>query len=119
MSVESTNEAFRNILRTQGRRSAQILFPNDFEMYFSAFELVDSSGRTVDYFAFPLNPENIAEFQPEIVNIKKTNAGITVLSNNTFKHLHTPIACFNVSTKFFYIKSFTAKKPCKNIYVST
>lgn len=80
MSVEGAFERFRSI----GRTNANVLFPNDFEMYFTAFELVNSNDQTVDYFAFPLNPEQIQEIVTEITNIKKTNSGITTLSNSTF-----------------------------------
>lgn len=71
-------------LNSVGKLTAHSLFPNDFELYFTALELVDSKGRTVDYFFFPINPTNIIENHPSIVQVKKTANGVVSLSSSSY-----------------------------------
>jgi hypothetical protein len=84
MTQQDALNSYRGMLTTIGKIGAQALFPNDFEVYFTAFELVDTANQTVDYFAFPLNPNSITETHPQLTNIKKTAGGITTLSTPTF-----------------------------------
>jgi hypothetical protein len=81
---EQTKRQVKNLINSVGKRGAQALFPNEFELYFTAFELVDSEDKVVQYFAFPLNPENITESEAHITTMKKTNAGITTMTTQTF-----------------------------------
>lgn len=72
------------ILNTIGSTGLHLEFPDEFEIYVCAFELVDKNLNTLQYFIFPINPSSISETRPEITNIKKTSGGVTVLSNPTF-----------------------------------
>lgn len=84
MSLEITKKRFNNLLTTVGRATVGTLFPDDFELYITALELVDSDKNVVEYFIFPLNPISISETHPQITTVKKTAAGISSVSMNTF-----------------------------------
>lgn len=84
MATEEEKQRRNNLLRSVGRRGLQAIFPNDFEVYFTALELVDSNDKIVEYFAFPLNPNQINESEAQITKVQKTNAGITTFSTSTF-----------------------------------
>lgn len=67
-----------------GKAALHSLFPNDFEYYMIALELVDSKGYTVDYLNFPVNPNQISQTDPQITNIKQSFGGVTILKSQTF-----------------------------------
>ena len=67
-----------------GKVGLNLKFPDEFELYVLALELIDSSGDTLRYFIFPVNPSNIDEAKPEITNIKKTLNGVVSLSTPNF-----------------------------------
>lgn len=75
---------YNRMLGEVQRSVLNVAFPNDIELYMCALELVDQEGNTLRYFIFPIMPSNIEENQPQITNVKKTLAGVTVLSNPTF-----------------------------------
>ena len=52
------------------------LFPNNFELYFVALELVNSLRVTTDRFVFPINPTSISAPEQNIANVQKTAGGI-------------------------------------------
>lgn len=74
----------QSLLTSIGEAALHALLPVDFEYYLIAFELVTSDNRTIDYFAFPVAPQNISVQEPQLTNIKKTAKGIVSLSTNTF-----------------------------------
>jgi hypothetical protein len=74
----------KDLLESIGEPTLHSIFPNDFEMYFVALELLTSDNVTVDYFAFPVLPQQISISEPQLTNIKKTAYGITSLTTNTF-----------------------------------
>lgn len=83
----SIQEAITNqlaLLSTIGKAGLNALYPDEFELYVCALELTDMEGTTLKYFIFPVMPSNLEENQPEIVNIKKTAAGVTILKTPTF-----------------------------------
>jgi len=84
MTKEEANRRYRNFIDNIGREALGALFPKDFEVYMMGLELVDSDGDTVDYFLFPVMPQNISKSEPELTNIKKTAGGISILSTNNF-----------------------------------
>lgn len=75
---------YTDLLIQIGRPALNARYPKEFELYMCALELIDQEGATLRYFIFPVMPSNIDESQPQITNIKKSLAGITVLSNPTF-----------------------------------
>lgn len=84
MSQQAVEAQFKQKLRQIGRAGLNALFPSDFEFYLLALELVDSQNNTVDYFTWPILPDEIRETQQEITNIKKTMSGVNVQKNQTF-----------------------------------
>jgi hypothetical protein len=78
---------YEKLLSDLTRPGAHALFPNDFEYYLCALELVNSRGIIVDYFIFPVTPGQMSYNEPQVTNIKKTAGGVTVLKSSTF----TPI----------------------------
>lgn len=75
---------FRSQLINLGRGTLNALFPKEIEYFFVALELVDSKSNTVDYFSFPILPEEIRETANEITRVNKTIGGVNVLVNSTF-----------------------------------
>lgn len=67
-----------------GRAELNSLFPNDFEYYICSLELVDSQEKTIQFFIFPIMPDNLEEEKGYIQNIRKTFGGVSVLTTNTF-----------------------------------
>ena len=67
-----------------GMQTLASVFPYDFEWYMCALELTDSQDRTIDYLAFPIQPDAIQKSEPTRNNIKKSMAGVTVLSNDAY-----------------------------------
>jgi len=71
-----------------GRAGLSSLFPNDFEYYFMALELVNSQDEVIDYFAFPVIPD-IRQEESKILTTTQTDGGLTILSSST---LFVPIS---------------------------
>lgn len=60
------------------------IYPYDFEWYMCALELTDSRDNTIDYLAFPIQPDSIQKTEVTRTNIKKSMAGVTVLSSDAY-----------------------------------
>src|SRR3989304_7996208 len=84
MSLEQTKQRYLSLISTIGKSAVGALYPDEFAVWITALELVDSSEKTTDYFLFPLNPTSISESENQIVNIKKTAGGISTISTETF-----------------------------------
>lgn len=83
-SVQAVEAQFKSQLLTIGRGAMNALFPADIEAYMLAIALVDSQGNTVDYFAWPVLPDEIRETHQEITTVRKTIGGVYTLKNSTF-----------------------------------
>lgn len=77
-------QTYLRLLSEIGKAGLNALYPNDFEFYLIALELVDSDGKAVESFIFPVNPESLSEVNTNIVNIQKTNQGVSVLKTRTW-----------------------------------
>ena len=95
MSLETARERYLEIAGSEGivktglvtesgKLAAHSLFPDDFEYYLMALELVDGSGIPTDRFVFPVMPNSINMSEEKITTIKKTASGITTFTNNGF-----------------------------------
>lgn len=102
MSVESAFLKYTGLASTIGKKAISALYPNDFELYITAFELVSGDGNTEAYFIFPIQPFSISEQNRPIQNIKKTLGGITVLNTQTFSPTDT-ILQGNFGRKFKFL----------------
>ena len=68
-----------------GRRGMNSKYPNEFEVYMLALELVDGdTGNTLEYFAFPVMPFQITKTEPTRTTVKKSASGTTVIQNDSF-----------------------------------
>jgi hypothetical protein len=77
-------QRYESLMKQIGKAALSAMFPNDFETYFCALELVDSKDNVIDYFSFPIMPSSMRYTYNEITNIKKTAGGITAVSSPTF-----------------------------------
>lgn len=73
-----------NIAKNVGAQALSSLYPNDFEWYMVALELVDSNDKTIDYLTFPIMPDSISKTEPTRTAVKKSLSGVTVLTSPTF-----------------------------------
>lgn len=85
MSVSSAILRRNVALGLNGKAALNSQFPNEFEIYMCALELVSvANGSTLKYFLFPVMPSSIRETQPKITNVRKTVGGVSVLSTPNF-----------------------------------
>lgn len=68
-----------------GKGQLQAMFPDEFEIYACALELTDSKGSIIDFFSFPIMPQSMEQNRPSNSTTKKTNTGVVINSNPTFK----------------------------------
>lgn len=68
-----------------GMAALAALYPDDFELYLFALELLDSQNKVVEYFLFPINPSAVSKSTSQLVNIKKTAGGINAISTDTYQ----------------------------------
>jgi hypothetical protein len=67
-----------------GRALMHSNFPNDFEYYMMALELVAGDGSTIDYLAFPVLPTSIVKSENKRISIKKAFKSTLVLTSTAF-----------------------------------
>jgi len=84
MSLEFVKKQFVTKLGVLGKVGLNGLYPNDFELYVFALELVNSKGETEEYFIFPINPTNFEEVSKANTSIVKTMGGVVTIDSNTF-----------------------------------
>lgn len=81
---EQVREQINALRSSLGKAALHTLFPNDFEYYMIALELVDSKGYTIDYLSFPVNPRSLRQSDVQLTNIKQSLGGVTVIKSPTF-----------------------------------
>ena len=77
---------YKNLRSSIGKSAISAFYPNDFEYYLCAFELVefkDTEIVPIEYFVFPIQPSSIQKTEPVRTNIKTSMSGITVLKNSS------------------------------------
>jgi hypothetical protein len=89
MSLEAAREQFKSYADGDAVPAEAIsllhaLFPNDFEFYSIAFELINKLGVPTDRFILPVMPDSIEISKRKITNVRKTAQGVSVLTNNSF-----------------------------------
>lgn len=84
MSLLNAKTNLNSLLRTVGKINLNANYPDEFELYLFAFELLDYKGQTLQYFIFPDNPRAVRESQPTLSTVQKTMTGVVVLNNPTF-----------------------------------
>lgn len=83
-TVDSLVQGVKSMAASEAQAMLNTTLPHDFEYYMVALELVDGSGNTIDYFAFPIMPSSIQKTEPKRTNIKQTGSGVTVVTNTAF-----------------------------------
>lgn len=84
MSAQAVENRFKSQSSQIGRVALNALYPQDVEAYLLAIALMDSRGNTVDYFSWPILPDEIRETSNELTTIKKTMGSVNVLKNSSF-----------------------------------
>ncbi|MBV7533761.1 hypothetical protein [Chitinophaga sp. sic0106] len=84
MSLQNAVQARNALLQQSGKEGINVMYPEEFEQYICALELVDKDGSTLKYFIFPVMPSNIDESQPKPTSFKRTLGGIVTMSSTTF-----------------------------------
>lgn len=84
MSAKSVEQKYKDLIANVGKGAAHALFPADIESYMLAIELVSSRGVTIDYFAWPILPDEIRETDTTLTNVRKTMSAVNVQKNPTF-----------------------------------
>ena len=84
MPVDVAIQKLTNLSAQITRDVVGILFPNDIDVYLLALELTTSNNDTIDYFLWPILPNELQKTEPKRTNIKMSAGGVTVLTNNAF-----------------------------------
>ncbi len=77
----------KNFLQQQlqfGGAALNSLYPNDIEYYMLALELTTAQDATIDYFVFPVMPENIVRPMFKRINTKQSINSITTITSDSF-----------------------------------
>lgn len=83
-ALESIRAQYLAQKRLIGEAALHALYPKDVNYMFLSMELVDSQGNTVDYFSWPVLPDELRETHQELTQVQKTLGGIKVTKNSTF-----------------------------------
>lgn len=75
---------YETLFRTLGKSVLNALYPNDFEYYLTAFELVNSKDETIEYFVFPVNPSSMRDLQNFNTSVNVTAGGVVTHSRKGF-----------------------------------
>ncbi len=86
MSVDLNiiNKRVTQMAQDLGRGVLHQIYPNDFEYYMLALELVDGANNTIDYFVFPVMPSAIVKSENKRINVKKAYKSTLVLTSTAF-----------------------------------
>jgi hypothetical protein len=84
LDLDILKRNFTELHNSLGRSALHHLYPKDFEYYMIALELVNGSGSTIDYLAFPVLPASISKVENRRVNIKKAYKSTLVINSSTF-----------------------------------
>ncbi len=85
MNVFEAQLAKKALYSTVGKTALSALYPNEFETYMCALELVDANKKSLQYFIFPVNPQAMSLPQSNNTKITKTLGGVMVLSDPTYQ----------------------------------
>ncbi|WP_291911010.1 hypothetical protein [Chitinophaga sp. CB10] len=84
MSIENAVRYRAVLYERIGKSALNVMYPNEFEYYVCALELVNANNKSLRYFIFPVMPSNLEEVQPKSTSVRKTLGGTVALSSNTF-----------------------------------
>lgn len=68
----------------EGKILLNTLFPNDFEYYMLAFDLIDSDDKVIERVSFPVMPNEMTINEYKIQTVTKTASGVTTTVNDSY-----------------------------------
>lgn len=89
MSISSEAARLARLTAQVGQATLHHLYPDEFEYYAVALELLDKTGKQLAYLLFPVMPDSISINDPTLTTVKKTAGGLVSLHNPTY----TPSEC--------------------------
>lgn len=81
--LQAAQQEYFRIFDAGGEGLLHALFPNNFELYFFAFELEDEL-KVTDRFIFPISPTSLTINEPKISTVIKTSGGVINLFNTSY-----------------------------------
>lgn len=84
MSIAGAIARRSDIFGQIGKIGLHTMFPDDFELYICAFELVDYQDNVIKYFSFPVLPRQIRITKRNLVNITRTAGGLVDMTDPRF-----------------------------------
>lgn len=84
LDLSIINRRVTQMAQSVGRSVLHQMYPKDFEYYMIALELVDGTGDTIDYFAFPVLPSAITKSENKRINIKKAFKSTLILTSTAY-----------------------------------
>jgi hypothetical protein len=84
MNTRGFQNSVYDLVTNIGRAALHSQYPNDFEYYLLAFELISYNGAVIDFFAFPIMPSSIRVGKVSAVNVKKSFGGVFSTSTEKF-----------------------------------
>lgn len=84
LTISAVKQQIFDLALQGGKALLHHQFPNDFEYYLVAFELINWKGETIDLFTFPVLPSKLTIYEPRVKNIRKTFDGITTIKTSSF-----------------------------------
>ena len=84
MPVDIAVNKLINLSAELTREVVGAIYPNDIDVYLMALELTTADNQTIDYFLWPIMPNEIQKTEPKRTNVKMSSGGVTVLTNNAF-----------------------------------
>lgn len=84
MSIAAAIAKRADIFGQIGKIGLHTMFPDDFELYICAFELVDYQDNVIKYFSFPVLPRQIRISKRNLVNITRTAGGLVDMTDPRF-----------------------------------
>lgn len=80
-------DQYNTLIKTLGEAALHSLYPKDFAYYAMSLELVQISGeeeKTIDYFVFPVMPNQYSHSLHNLTNVQKTSSGVLSVKTSDF-----------------------------------
>ena len=80
-------DQYNTLLKSLGEATLHSLYPKDFPYYAMSLELVQISEeeeKTIDYFVFPVMPNQYSNTLHNLTNIQKTSSGVLSIKTSDF-----------------------------------
>lgn len=82
--LEEANQRISEFTANLGRAGLHYIFPNEFEHYAIAFEVLKANGKSVAYLNFPIMPDNMNIGISNAITVSNSSAGVETIINPSF-----------------------------------